>query len=521
MRRPSSLLVRVVEVSLGDGALAPPQVGAVTDFPLTFVESEMLLFSSDGHTAEELMTVRGVLDLDDIGPHEHQDADSRASWWMWRGLLRGDGWTATWYGRRPRIGPVELTGYFATSLDCDPGRVRGRITRVRIISQLCQKVDDGSWESIADEPNRYRDVDRASQVHSDAPTLRGDGSYYRDFAALIDLDIDDVPPLMLRPRVVPAIISAVDDHALWVADTELPLVTRLDTNTDEAVEYVLAACADKRRRVAATPTGCWVYGDGLYRITTGEPAYRAGNSRIFNASVSGETLLVYDAESTWTLHSPSSDPIRVALSEGRPAAIGIDSGSGDFVAVLNNGGSSDRRLQVLRVATTGQVAVGPRLQPPSSWAQRPFLAGTPLRLFYGGVVSTINDDLTFGPPVRLPTNHVDGGALGEGAWILTYRSSADPLTPWWPLPDPDVPTTPLPRVPILTVLDSSTLTPQVSWRVEKLRAVTSQSSMVWVTDRDHLYRLDAASSPNRPEPVDIAALITESIAPTIERDRDS
>jgi hypothetical protein len=510
------LLVRVIDISLGDGALAPPQVGAITDFPLTFYEPESPL--SAQALPDELMTVRGVLDLDDAGPYEYRDERIGTSRWMWRGLLRGDGWTATWHGDRPLTGPVELTGYFTSSLYVDEGHVRGRITRVRIISHPYRKVDD-TWEPFANRPIRYHDVDIAPQAHSDDRTLHGDNTYYRDVATLIDLDLDDVPPLTLRPLLVPGAISAVDDDALWVTDTELPLVTRLDTHSYQAVEYVLAGRMDKGRRLAATPTGCWVYGADLFRITTGEPAYQVRHGRIVDASASGETLLAYDGEKSWTLHSSTGDPIRVVLPEGDRVAIGIDCSSGDFVVVLKNGRPSDWRLQALRVTTTGQVAVGPLHRPPTVWAQRPFLAGNPLRLFYGGVVNTINSDLTFGPAVRLPRNHVDGGGLGDDIWIVTYRSSADPATPRWPLPDTDAPSSPLPRVPILTALDSSTLATESSWRLEKNWSVTAQPSTVWVTDRHRLWPLSSVGSPHRPTPVDIAALLTDSIAPATEKDQ--
>ncbi|MBD0862366.1 hypothetical protein IA539_14235 [Gordonia sp. zg691] len=173
----------------------------------------------------------------------------------------------------------------------------------------------------------------------------------------------------------------------------------------------------------------------------------------------------------------------------------------------------------MRITTTGTIAVGRPVQPPARRAQRPFFAGSPPRLFYGGVVSTVNDDLTLGPHERLPARPVDGGALGDDAWVLTYRSTTDPEWSWWPIPEPDVPATPLPRVPILSVLESSTLAVKSSWRIDKHRSVTAQPAAVWVTDRDQLYRLLAAPATRRPELVEVAARITESIPPATECER--
>ncbi|ORM27808.1 hypothetical protein [Williamsia sp. 1135] len=171
------------------------------------------------------------------------------------------------------------------------------------------------------------------------------------------------------------------------------------------------------------------------------------------AAISGETLLTHDGHHAWDLHTPDLPPQQLVLPTGRDDCVGIDRDTGDFVVALGTAGRPHWQLQLVRITIGGQVHPGPLLTPTDSRGQRPFLAGAPLRMFHGGVVATVNSDLTLGPTTRLPKGHVDGGALGENAWTMTYRSTADPLRPWWPLLEPADPASPLPMIPIFTILE--------------------------------------------------------------------
>lgn len=519
MRRPRRLLVRVVEMSVGDGALAPPRVGAVTDFPVGFVEVGSAFVNRRVRDAE-VMTVRGVLELEDRGPFEHHDHESAVSYWMWQGLLRGDGWTATWHGTRPLTGPVELTGYFTSALNVDnPGRVRGRITRVRIISEAYRPVDD-SWEVIGGAPAHYRDVQRAPHFHGDDVTATASGMSYRDTAILIDLDLDDVAPPPVRPRVVPGHVSVAGDLTVWVSDTELPVVARIDTRANDAVEYVLPGLPADFRRVYATPTGCWATEPpAVYRITAGEGAYRVADVGAAIAAVSGETLLAHHATRGWTLYAPDRPPLPVDLPDSETIGFpGVDRHTGDFV-LLSRAGSTQLRL--VRVSTSGEVSVGPVLEQLGRHAW-PVLAGTPLRILYGrGQAAIVNDDLTLGPADRLPKEPITGGGVDDDVWIETFRArrdSDDLATQWWPLPPPDDLNRTLPREPRLTILDAAALTPHVSWSVDKPRSVAADGPNIWICDRKRLFRAHRHSTA-QPVPIDVSAMITESIPPATGRER--
>lgn len=111
MRRHRTLLVHVAEMSVMDKAMPPPRVGAVTEFPLCF--SEIRSSPSDA-PKRDVVTVRGVLDLDARGPSHVADSTASEGRWWWTGVLRGDGWSATWHGERPRTGYVEVSGQFSS-----------------------------------------------------------------------------------------------------------------------------------------------------------------------------------------------------------------------------------------------------------------------------------------------------------------------------------------------------------------------------------------------------------------------
>ncbi|MCB8914135.1 hypothetical protein KUG88_29010 [Rhodococcus rhodochrous] len=56
--------------------------------------------------------------------------------WIWRILLRGDGWSATWYSPRPAIGRVRLTGRLVGDFAyATTGSARGRVISARSLNE--------------------------------------------------------------------------------------------------------------------------------------------------------------------------------------------------------------------------------------------------------------------------------------------------------------------------------------------------------------------------------------------------
>ena len=278
--------------------------------------------------------------------------------WEWHGLLRGDGWTASWRSFRPLTGRVELTGRFFGVMGYDTeGRVRGRVTRVQLVSERYRRSRHpilGS--SFRDNGNcaRHRPPRGSSSgtTHSIATTPR---KLDRDVGALVDLDLDDVPELPLRPRLVPSDVSASTAH-LWVIDRELPLVLALDAGR-RATAHVLPGSIGGSRQVWATPgEHCWVGGaDGLFLCSLADPPQRVSDAAVHAAAVCGETLLACGP--TWSLHTPGKDPIELETPAGVVTSVAVD--GQHFVVALRHSGV-DGAVGLARVDLRGGVTVGPR-----------------------------------------------------------------------------------------------------------------------------------------------------------------
>lgn len=517
MTRRRSLSVFITDVAVCDHALPPPRVGAVTEFPLAF--SEVIIGDKAGAIGEA-MTVRGVLELSHREPHLVKHVPG-PDIWMWRGVLRGDGWSASWWGRRPLTGPVELTGWFSGVLDYDnQGRVRGRITRAQIVSEPYRRVDERSSERVPGVLPSYRDV-------AETPAVLGNGGrsgnalseYQVEVGTLIDLDLDDVPPVPARPGVVPGDVSAAGTN-VWVLDTELPVVVQL-AGDDSATEYLLPARSVPGRKIAATATGCWIYGpDGLYRCAAGEPAAAVDSRSVRRGAVLGECFLAYTDNRAWTLHTPDRPPTPVTAPAGTPVDIVAD-GSG-FLVALHDRKVPGKPTRLLRITLAGEVIVGPFLHGNTTW-RRWFFAGSPARLFHGHTVASVNDDLELRSFAELPRTPANGGAVGDRLWAVTgprqlWRSrSAEALreASWWPQPEPadyDVP-----RVPsmLLTFLDVSTLEP-VSRSIPipdaALSVTVDHRGRTWVVDR-HGVHIIGDESARWPAPVNLSPRILNTVAP--------
>ncbi|WJJ11313.1 hypothetical protein P9990_22545 [Prescottella equi] len=195
-----TLVVQIEEIAIEDGEIAPPRVGEVMSFPLRFVELP--------ESAGDVVTVRVPLEPSTRPPIRQYTGEDTPRSWEWSGLLRGDGWTASWRGFRPLTGRVELTGRFYGVLGNDDGRVRGRVTRVRIVSARFRRRTPGGWEIVPGH-RRLRDVDAAPRFFDrdalfESESDEADG----DVGALVDLDLDDVPELPARPSIVPGDVSA-------------------------------------------------------------------------------------------------------------------------------------------------------------------------------------------------------------------------------------------------------------------------------------------------------------------------
>lgn len=422
------------------GDIPPPEVGAVITLPLAFIE-DTLPTGSD----RDVTTVRAGLDLSDDPPRLRGGRMGVERHWQWTGVLRGDGWTAQWAGMRPRTGQVELTGRFSAR-PWARERVRGRVTRVTLVSTPYTRAVSGAWTPAPDAAPRYVDVDSTPRWLN----LEAD-PHDRVIGVLVDLDLYDVPRRELRPPLVPGDVSA-SGSKVWILDQQLPVVVCIDAD-QIATEYVLPGAPRAGRQVHATPRGCWISGpDGLYRVTIGRAAHQVSDAATTVATTLGETALARSLTQPWTLNTPGAAPIRLDLPEGLVAAAAASDDS--FLIAIHS--PDQDALRFFRVAPAGAVMPGPIVAPnPARNGTTPVLAGSPLRLVLDPAAPGIGTSSI--PAVRLPTSPVRVGTARQCVWLVTHPRPSDTA--------PATSTQPHAAARqswLLTVLDDTTFTPILS-----------------------------------------------------------
>lgn len=282
-RNPRTLSVLVGTLPIEDGQIPPPVVGDVGVFPLLFREAGPEADGPDATTTTVQARAEPVGDGVPTRGAMMWDGTVRDDPPHWPIRLHGNGWTATWLAPRPVIGEVRLhgtlVGDFAFMTD---SRVRGRVTRIRVVTETFVGPDRERVPGL----QILRDVD-VSPVGFDqglvapAPGRTGWCSpvpadpRVAETGVLLDLDLDDVPPLPLRPALVPGALSAAG-RDVWVADTRLPRLIRIrDGSAVTLVEWpgrILGTDEVGSRRLHADAGGCWITGaDGVHRCDATDP----------------------------------------------------------------------------------------------------------------------------------------------------------------------------------------------------------------------------------------------------------
>jgi len=362
------LRVLVTSVAIEDGAVPPPAVGEVAGYLLTFQEAppEDPTASVLRARAEPLTGDR--LDGVPLGPPPH-----------WPTLLTGDGWTALWSAPRAVVGEVELCGTLLA--DLGPGNAawptRGRVTRVRVVSVTRDPAERHIWRPL---PGGWqlRDAEIAPRWFDSStappPDARGTGWYAAvpadpwvpEIGALVDLDLDDVPPLPLRPALVP---GAVAGHGadLWVADERLPLLVRL--RGSELVDVhrwpggILPADLDGGRVLHADADGCWITGpDGVHRCDRAGPVRRVDDAPAWLSAAHRGTLAavaVLDpgdprGRTVLRLHTRDGAVTEVPAVADRVAAL-VTTSAGFLLGLRGEG------LRLAHLGPTGELREGPPL----------------------------------------------------------------------------------------------------------------------------------------------------------------
>lgn len=181
-RRVLTVFVGSMLVEAGD---FQPRVGAVMRLPLAFSEDGLV-----GDPERRIMAVQADLELASDKPRLPRGRRNTERHWQWTGLLRGDGWTATWVGSQPRSGIVEMTGGFSVA-PWARGSALGRVTHVSLVSTQ-YGLSGGAWVPVPDAGFRYEDVDctprwpNLTALHATEPNERVIG-------VLVDLNLDALP----------------------------------------------------------------------------------------------------------------------------------------------------------------------------------------------------------------------------------------------------------------------------------------------------------------------------------------
>lgn len=472
-RRMSGARTVIVDISssvIGDGEIAVPQVGAVLAGPLRFVEFPA--------TSPDTVHVRARLEPSPREPVLQYTGHDTPRRWEWSGLLRGDGWTATWRGFRPRTGEVELTGRFIGDFGYETvGRFRGRVTRVWMVSERFERNRDGRWIHVPGHRTR-RQVDAAPRFFG-TPPLNDDvlGPIDLEQSVAVDIDLDDVPALPVRPSVVAGDVSAAG-QVRWIADSDLPVVVAVDPD-DRVTEYQLPTGIGSGLHIWATESGCWATGlSGTFWIARGHNPVRVDDRPAYTASLHGSTLLACTDDDTWRLYSPGAPAIDVAAVTGWVNSVAVDDDS--FVAVVRPADQSGLRL--IRVSVvTGETIIGPAIPAVPGGNGHPYLAGSPLRLIRGVDISLVQRDLRVRDDGdRLGRGQFHGGQLGRFAWTIGHPPDGTSSLGWWPLPGP-VSYERGEQFWLFTVYDAETLSPLTSAPVFATRPA------VTIDDEDRIF----------------------------------
>lgn len=292
--------VLVGELPIEDGQTPPPVVGEIGSFPLIF--GEALGGEPDATVATFDVRVEPLNGGAPRGPGQRWDGTPHDRPPVWPSVIHGDGWSAHWSAPRPVVGRARLGGTLVGDLAISSRQwVRGRVARVRVVAETIDTSPpvQRDWRRIAGA-QRLREMqssprwfDHGLVLPPDAPTdtwvspVPAD-PYVQEIGVLVDLDLDDVPPLPPRPSMVPGAIAAAGPH-LWITDTRLPLVVRLthpsthrpepsepDRTVSRAIDVLECSwpgriLTDDHSAVRALHPdhrgGCWVTGfDGIHHI---------------------------------------------------------------------------------------------------------------------------------------------------------------------------------------------------------------------------------------------------------------
>lgn len=371
----------------------------------------------------------------------------------WPTTLRGDGWSAYWAAPRPAIGPIEVTGEFENDIsagiyghDFEPA-TRGRVRRIRVRVRLepATPHNDAQAPSGVAGTHRWIDLQTAPDMgYVPAQPLQIDAhTQGMPEALVVDLDLDAAAQAAPRSRFCPA-DSVAHGRSMWTADTDLPIVARVDLTDPPAVtEYILPlpvklrAPWSPRGRLRLFPdtSGCWVIGDGsLFRLSQdgGFAFSKALPDGSLAAASDGMTLLVHGAES-FVLHGDGSlTAIELPPGSGRDLLHPVVDSQGEYLALLRDSASETVPIgyyfRPARIFADGTALTGPVMDLGTDPEAIGLVDGAYWLVTRRNI--HILDSALLPEVVRpLPPSAMVAGFVNDQMWIITHRPH--------PLDDPD------------------------------------------------------------------------------------
>ncbi|GAB2645079.1 hypothetical protein ABI214_11580 [Prescottella soli] len=237
---------------LDDRSLAPPTVGDLVETVLAFDPAQ-------SPPASYAQTFRATA-RPAYGRMPGNDPETDLCWLH---EVSGDGWAAKWWANRPTTGRVEVHGTLVADLAVgsdNPVPVRGRVRRVRLVSQLLERSSTGT--RLVGGTERLTEVESTPHIFWSSQEPRSEDDPYVLTGVLVDLDLDDVPATDSEFVAGAVSISGSD---VWVMDRSDPVLLHVDTavTPPSVVEYLLPLTVEPThehwtRTVHADADGCWI-----------------------------------------------------------------------------------------------------------------------------------------------------------------------------------------------------------------------------------------------------------------------
>ncbi len=210
--------------------------------------------------------------------------------------------------------------------------VRGRVRRLRVVEQPVERTDNSA--RTIEDTERFIEVESTPKRFWSTLEPLVDDESFCPTGVLVDLDLDDVPPL--DSEFAPGAMSA-DGADVWLMDRSNPILLHLDTRSTppRITEYLLPLTIEPpgnrwARDVHADSGGCWITShydvfrcdralDGplaVERVSTEGGGAIVDNGRLFILRMPRPVMRI-DRRHGVVRVEPDAHPVRMLDRDGR------------------------------------------------------------------------------------------------------------------------------------------------------------------------------------------------------------